>query len=135
MTPAAAGVGLEVQIHHLILFAQIVAVAAVLLGFQHMLVSGEAAQGVQNSKHTGHHAERNAVLVHRGILYAADTGYQRSVKLSNRQHIVHLFLGEPVESAHAGGNADSTEGAAAVSVLIVIHQCRTHTHGGFIGNQ
>ena len=107
----------------------------VLVRLQQVLVTHEAALGGTDSQNTGHDAEGHAVLVHGGILHAADAGHQRCIELGHGEDVVHLLLGEAQNTAHTGGNANSAEGAAGVCVLIVIHDGGTDADGGLIGHQ
>ena len=135
MCPAAAGIGLKIQVHHLPLLSQIVQVMLVVIGFQQILIARKTAQRLLHSQHAHHDAEGHAVLVHGGILHAADPGHDGRVELRDRKRIVQLFLRKAIDPAYTGRCPNGAKCAAAVRPLIVIHNGRAASDRRLIGDQ
>ena len=99
-----------------------------------MLVAGEAALVCQQRQCADHDAEGHAVLVHGGVLHAADTRYQRGIELGDGQDVIQRCAVKTINAACASRHAHCAEGAAGVGILVVVHDGLAHADGGLIGD-
>ena len=107
--PPAAGIRLEIKIHHLIFLAEVIKIMPVFIRLQQVFVAFKPAQRIHDGERPHHYPKGHAILVHGGIFHTPNPRHKRRVKFRDGKDVVHLLACKTVDAAHARRHANCAE--------------------------